>query len=597
MWHSHDQTKMNRITSVPDEFALETRLVVLNFMGLMPASCPPTALVDWPPEHSGHRLSLNSQCSSLLYQDDAHMKPSISQSNLTEASELGMKISEDQSLEPCTLIRKGMYIRLLTTGDLSSSSAGLLHSLSVVESGSSAANGGPQTSANLQDLYLDAPSLSIIPASPPEAPENHSSQHGADMSLSVPQYLGSRKILMNSGDATEDSICKSLDGNESKRSSIVSSHLSPHQEGAYASVDRQHSLQSCLSGSSRSLVSMRQNSYVDVRHVDVETLIRNQTLSPVAVSLKEEISKGLVDLEKSYARAKTEKLPLPAAPMEIVSPESQVADMLRAIGDRVQDDYIVYLNDATDQLLQHQNDGQLTYGALQETAVNLLHHSSAGWTQVALVLLMSQRLSLILLAQGDRSVGRLAEYTSRFITDHIADFILSRGGWQSISEIGVTETPLSLSQDILPSASSTDTDLDPVESVQASAAQDAGTADRCRAADTLQQQTGKISNNKDISLNGVKCCSLQTVSLPADEDLTCPLNDGEGDKCLMDNNKDILYSDVRVSICESETVDESSVLESFLLMESDELKVGLICGVIAVTLLGTWIVYNRVKRG
>lgn len=69
--------------------------------------------------------------------------------------------------------------------------------------------------------------------------------------------------------------------------------------------------------------------------------------------------------------------------MEIVSPESQVADMLRAIGDRVQDDYNVYLNDATDQLLQHQYDGQLTYGALQETAVNLLHHSSAGWTQVS----------------------------------------------------------------------------------------------------------------------------------------------------------------------------------------------------------------------
>lgn len=149
----------------------------------------------------------------------------------------------------------------------------------------------------------------------------------------------------------------------------------------------------------------------------------------------------------------------------------------------------------------------------------------------------------------------------------------------------------------MPTASSTDTDLNPGGSVQASEALDAGTVGRCLAADTLQKETGKISNNKDISLNGVKCCSLQTVSLPAEEGLTCPLNDGEGDKCLMDNNKDILYSRVGESICESETVDESSVLESFLLMESDELKVGLVCGVIAVTLLGTWIVYNRVKRG
>lgn len=46
-------------------------------------------------------------------------------------------------------------------------------------------------------------------------------------------------------------------------------------------------------------------------------------------------------------------------------------------------------------------------------------------------MLLSQRVSLTLLAQGDRSVGRLAEYTARFITDHIADFILSRGGWVS----------------------------------------------------------------------------------------------------------------------------------------------------------------------
>lgn len=47
------------------------------------------------------------------------------------------------------------------------------------------------------------------------------------------------------------------------------------------------------------------------------------------------------------------------------------------------------------------------------------------------MLLLSQRVSLTLLAQGDRSVGKLAEYTARFITDHIADFILSRGGWVS----------------------------------------------------------------------------------------------------------------------------------------------------------------------
>lgn len=67
----------------------------------------------------------------------------------------------------------------------------------------------------------------------------------------------------------------------------------------------------------------------------------------------------------------------------LVSPESQVADMLRVIGDRVEDDYIVVLNNAADELLRLQLLGRLTYDALQEAALQLLHHSSSGWTQVA----------------------------------------------------------------------------------------------------------------------------------------------------------------------------------------------------------------------
>lgn len=70
----------------------------------------------------------------------------------------------------------------------------------------------------------------------------------------------------------------------------------------------------------------------------------------------------------------------------LVSPESQVADMLRVIGDRVEDDYSIVLNNATDELLRLQLLGRLTYDALQEAALHLLHHSSSGWTQVDCVL-------------------------------------------------------------------------------------------------------------------------------------------------------------------------------------------------------------------
>ena len=65
-----------------------------------------------------------------------------------------------------------------------------------------------------------------------------------------------------------------------------------------------------------------------------------------------------------------------------VTPESQVADKLRAIGDRIQEEYQLDLNQAVDDLLQMEGNGQLTFNALQSTALELLNNVSPGWSQV-----------------------------------------------------------------------------------------------------------------------------------------------------------------------------------------------------------------------
>lgn len=48
-----------------------------------------------------------------------------------------------------------------------------------------------------------------------------------------------------------------------------------------------------------------------------------------------------------------------------------------------------------------------------------------------MVLLFSQRLAFSMLLQGHSRIGNLADNTTQFIEDHVADFIISNGGWVS----------------------------------------------------------------------------------------------------------------------------------------------------------------------
>lgn len=48
-----------------------------------------------------------------------------------------------------------------------------------------------------------------------------------------------------------------------------------------------------------------------------------------------------------------------------------------------------------------------------------------------MVLLFSQRVAFNMLSQGHSRIGNLADNTTRFIEDHVAEFIVSNGGWVS----------------------------------------------------------------------------------------------------------------------------------------------------------------------
>ena len=44
-------------------------------------------------------------------------------------------------------------------------------------------------------------------------------------------------------------------------------------------------------------------------------------------------------------------------------------------------------------------------------------------------MLLGQRVAMSQLMRGDHSIGKLADYTTQFIGDYVADFIIRSGGW------------------------------------------------------------------------------------------------------------------------------------------------------------------------
>lgn len=50
-----------------------------------------------------------------------------------------------------------------------------------------------------------------------------------------------------------------------------------------------------------------------------------------------------------------------------------------------------------------------------------------------MILLFSQQVAFRMLSQGHSRIGNLADNVTRFIEDHIAEFIISNGGWVSFN--------------------------------------------------------------------------------------------------------------------------------------------------------------------
>ena len=66
----------------------------------------------------------------------------------------------------------------------------------------------------------------------------------------------------------------------------------------------------------------------------------------------------------------------------LVSPESEVADLLRVLGDRVEEEFSLYLDQAVIELVELVPNGGLSYAALQSSAMRLLNIAPQSWTQV-----------------------------------------------------------------------------------------------------------------------------------------------------------------------------------------------------------------------
>lgn len=49
--------------------------------------------------------------------------------------------------------------------------------------------------------------------------------------------------------------------------------------------------------------------------------------------------------------------------------------------------------------------------------------------QVALLMLLGQRITFSLLSRGERGISSLVDNLARVIGDYAAEFIVSRGGW------------------------------------------------------------------------------------------------------------------------------------------------------------------------
>ena len=58
-----------------------------------------------------------------------------------------------------------------------------------------------------------------------------------------------------------------------------------------------------------------------------------------------------------------------------------------------------------------------------------IRYNQIALLQVALLMLLAQKIVFLLLSRGERYIGPLTDYTARLIEESSADFVVSSGGW------------------------------------------------------------------------------------------------------------------------------------------------------------------------
>lgn len=171
----------------------------------------------------------------------------------------------------------------------------------------------------------------------------------------------------------------------------------------------------------------KESVYVDVGDMDdIDGMVDKKHLSPAALPLQRELQ-GL--------RTR------PGTP--VFSPTTEVANSLRAIADQVEEDYSAELSRAVGRLVNYEETCKLGYEELKVVAMEILKDVAPGWSQVAVPLLLSQMVAMSLLGLGNRSVvSRLVDFTTRFICGSLDSFVLEQGGWSSVRRMRVNEVAI-----------------------------------------------------------------------------------------------------------------------------------------------------------
>lgn len=347
---------------------------------------------------------------------------------------------------------------------------------------------------------------------------------------------------------------------------------------------------STLSSSSR-----RHSTYVDITEVDIENLVRAKSLPPVTLPLKMELSAVFEELEKSH-KTGTKDFSEGADVDAARSPESEVADSLRALGDRIQDEYGTQLSLIVRDLLSAVPEQHLVnYAALQNAALQLLRETQDGWTRATLMMLLGQRVIYELIKKGYSGISYVAEFTAKLVEDHAADFIIDNGGWNSISDIGVetvtVSTPLDgdfrLSEEIYtnypPRVESSS-----VYDVRTSELSDVRTSGETVDSENDPEIFGSLSMDSSClrASEGISSSSEAgtefvpgSLLLLSPADVVQPKNDGGAEA-------EFLRQDSQ------QYVDEMDAVQSTVAWSQP----GAVAGFVLMAVLISWILYQRVRR-